>query len=85
MTPWMTSYQNSTNTEKYRLVLPRKQYESQKFLNDAILAIDPFPQLIFGHRLFIFAVHRNLGQLECRKRHGDFIGMIVAKIKIGTI
>lgn len=75
------NHENSTSTEKFRLVLPRKQYSSQKFLNDAILTIDPFPQFTFGHRLFIFAIHRNLGQLECRKRHGDFIGMIGIKIK----
>ncbi|EDV27253.1 uncharacterized protein TRIADDRAFT_55005 [Trichoplax adhaerens] len=65
---------NSSYPEKYRLVLPRKQYESQKYLNDAIIVIDPFPKLSFGHRLFIFAIHGNLGQVECRARHGQYIG-----------
>ena len=58
---------------KLHVILTDKIFRKQRYVADAVIVIDVFPELAFGHPIFIYAVKRSQNRQKCQERLGQFV------------
>lgn len=58
---------------KLHIILADKIFRKQRYVADAVIVIDVFPELAFGHPIFIYAVKRSQNRQKCLERLGKFV------------
>ncbi|RDD40469.1 hypothetical protein TrispH2_008513 [Trichoplax sp. H2] len=59
--------------DKLKIILSEKIFRKQKYVADAVIAIDVFPELAFGHPVYVYAVKRSQNREKCQERLGKYV------------